>query len=94
MPLLAEALVRGGRTGLTVEARNKFVKACEGVDTVLGCLQNIRQAYPESVREEYTRRWEQAEKARPERAKKRARQTKAWLDGEETMDDGEEGKSM
>ena len=34
-------LVRDGRSGLTVEARAKFVKSCEGVDTVLGCLQKV-----------------------------------------------------
>ena len=56
MPLLAESLVRGGRTGLTVEARAKFVKACEGVDTVLGCLQKILHGYPERVLEDYRRR--------------------------------------
>jgi hypothetical protein len=56
VPLLAEALVRDGRTGLTVEARAKFVKASEGVDTVLECLQKILQDYPESLREEYIRR--------------------------------------
>ena len=50
MPLLAEALVRDGRTGLTVEARAKFVKASEGVDTPLECLQKILQDYPESSR--------------------------------------------
>ena len=60
MRLLAEALVRGGRTGLTVEARAKFVKASEGVDTVLECLQKILQDYQASLREEYVRRWKQA----------------------------------
>ena len=39
--MLAEALVRDGRTGLTLEARAKFVNASEGVDTVLECLQKI-----------------------------------------------------
>ena len=51
-PLLAEALVRGGMTGLTVEARAKFVKASEGVNTVLDCLQKILPDYPERLREE------------------------------------------
>ena len=76
MPLLAEALVRQGRTGLTVEARAKFVKAAEGVSTALECLQKILQDYPESLRQEYVRRWQQAEAARQERAKKRARRKK------------------
>ena len=69
MPLLAEALVRDGRTGLTVEARTKFVKASEGVDTALECLQKIIQDYPESLREEYLRRWEHMEAARQEMEK-------------------------
>ena len=64
VPLLAEALVRQGRTGLTVEARAKFVKAAEGVSTALECLQKILQDYPESLRQEYVRRWQQAEAAR------------------------------
>ena len=68
VPLLAEALVRDGRTGLTVEARAKFVKASEGVNTVLDCLQKILQDYPESLREEYVRRSMQAEAATRERA--------------------------
>ena len=89
MPLLAEALVRDGRTGLTVEARAKFVEASEGVGTVLECLQKILQDYPESLREEYVRRWKQAEAARRERAKKRANRKKARLNDEETMDDSE-----
>jgi len=84
VPLLAEALVRDGRTGLTVEARAKFVKASEGVDMVLECLQKILlQDYPESLREEYVRRWKQVEAARRERAKKRARRKKARLNNEE-----------
>ncbi len=52
MPLLAEALVRDRRAGLTVEARAKFVKASEGVNTVLDCLQKILPDYPERLREE------------------------------------------
>jgi hypothetical protein len=83
VPLLAEALVRDGRT---VEARAKFVKASEGVDTVLECLQKILQDYPESSREEYVLRWKPVEAARWERAKKRARRKKARLNDEETMD--------
>ena len=39
--------------------------------------------------EDYSRRWEGAEKARQERAKKRARRKKARLNDEETMDDSE-----
>jgi hypothetical protein len=57
-------LVRVGRTGLTVEARAKFANASEGVNTVLECLQKILEDYPESLREEYVRRWTQAEAAR------------------------------
>ena len=68
VPLLAESLGRDGRTGLTVEARAKFVKASEGVSTALDCLQKILQDYPESLREEYVRRWMQSEAARWERA--------------------------
>ena len=83
--MLAEALVRDGRTALTVEARAKFVKASEGVDTVLECLQKILEGYPESVRGEYTSRWQQAEKAREERARKRECRRKASLNGEESM---------
>ena len=73
---------------MTVDARAKFVKACDGVNTVLECLQHILKGRMESLCE-YTRRWEQAEKARQGRAKKRARQKKARLNGEETMDDSE-----
>ena len=72
-----------------MEARAKFVKASEGVDTVLECVQKILQDYPESLREEYVRRWTQAEAARRERAKRRARRLKARLNGEDTIDDSE-----
>ena len=48
----------------------KFVKASEGVDTVLASLQKIIQDYPGSLREEYVRRWIQSEAARWERAEK------------------------
>ena len=89
VPSLAEALVRDGRAGLTVEPRAKFVKLSEGANTVLAFLQKILQDYPESLREEYVRRWKQAEAARRERAKKRARRKKASLNDEETMDDSE-----
>ena len=58
---------------MTVEARANFVKAFEGVNTALDCLQKTIQDYPESLREEYIRRWMQAEAARFERAKQRAR---------------------
>ena len=51
VPLLAEALVRIGGTSLTVDARAKFVRACEGVDTVPECLQKILEDLPESLRE-------------------------------------------
>ena len=87
VPLLAEALVRTGRTSLTVDVRAKFVKACEGVNTVPECLQHILTDYPESLRKEYTRRWEQAEEYRQEQANKRAWRKKASPDNEETMDD-------
>ena len=52
-----------------MEARAKFVKASEGVNTVLDCLQKFLQDYPESLREEYVRRRMQSEAARWERAK-------------------------
>ena len=52
---------------MAVEARNNFVNACEGVDTVLGCLEKILHGCPESVLKDYRRRWEDAEKARQER---------------------------
>ena len=67
VPLLAEALVRDGRTGLTVEARAKFIQASEGVNTVLDCLQKILQYCPESLPLEYARRWLQAEVARSQK---------------------------
>ena len=89
VPLLAEALVRTGRASLTVDARAKFVKAYEGVCTVPECLLKILTGYPESVRMEYMRRWEQAEVHRRDQAKKRARRKKASLSDAETMDDSD-----
>ena len=89
VPLLSEALVRDGRTGVTADARATFVKASDVVNTVLECLQKILQYYPESLREEYVRRWMQSEAARWARATKRGRRKKARLNGEETMDDSE-----
>ena len=89
VPLLAEALVTAGRRGMTVESRNKFVKACEDVTTVQERLQKVLHGYPEDMQNEYRQRWEEAEKARKEVAKKRALRSKARLDGEETEGDSE-----
>ena len=71
VPLLAEALVTAGRKGMTVESRNKCVRASEDVHTVQGLLQKLLHGYPEDMQNEYRRRWEEAEKARQEVAKKK-----------------------
>ena len=89
VPLLAEALVTAGRRGMTVESRNKFVKATEGVHTVQDLLQKVLDGYPEDMQNLYRQRWEEAEKARKELAKKRELRRKASLDGEETAGDSE-----
>ena len=73
--MMAEAVVKDGRTGLTVDSRAKFVKACEGVNTVLDCLQKILQDYPESLREEYVRKWMQSKAARWEMAANKKKST-------------------
>ena len=56
VPLLAEALVTVGRRGLTVDSRNKFVKAAsedsEGAHTVLDLLQKVLDGYPKEVQDE------------------------------------------
>ena len=74
---------------MTVESRNKFVRASENVHTVPDLLQKVLDGYPEDVQNEYRRRWEEAEKARKEVAKKRALRSKARLDGEEPEGDSE-----
>ena len=74
---------------MTVENRNKFVKASEDVHTVQDLLQKLLHGYPEGVQNEYNRRWEEAEKARKELAKKRALRRKARLAGEDTENDSE-----
>ena len=61
MPLLGEALVTAGRKGMTVESRNKFVKAAfeDGEDehTVQDLLEKALGGYPEKVQDEYRQRW-------------------------------------
>ena len=72
-----------------MESRNKFVKATEGVHTVQDLLQKVLDGYPEDMQNLYRQRWEEAEKARKELAKKRELRRKASLDGEETAGDSE-----
>ena len=48
---------------MTVESRNKFVRASEDVHTVQDLLQKLLHGYPEDMQNEYRRRWEEAEKA-------------------------------
>ena len=74
---------------MTVENKNKFVKASEDVHTAQELLLKLLQGYPENLQNEYSRRWEQAENARREQAKRRALRRKARLGGEQTEDDSD-----
>ena len=71
---------------MTVEDRNKFVKARKDVQTVQDLLQKLLHGYPEEIQNEYSRRWEEAEKARKELAKKeRSAARPGWMEGTQRM---------
>ena len=57
VPLLAEALVTAGRRGMTVESRNKFVRASGDVHTMQDLMQKVLHGYPEDMQNGYRQRW-------------------------------------
>ena len=86
VPLLAEALVRTGRTGLTADVRAKLLSTgCGDMETVPDCLRKLLSGHPSL--DTYLRRWERAEAHRQAQAKKRAQRKKASLDDSGAEDD-------